>query len=134
MLYVQTHTFAWGYRVLNGKCVLLWQWEIEVFGNKSLCPLQRVPSSPERIVVSVQVCSRLFLPGDREVTSLTAQQVRRLRDDGFVVVDGFLAATAAAALRSEALQLHAAGDHPSEASHRCCHSSGVQLTFEAQRK
>ena len=59
------------------------------------------------------MCSRLFLPGsDREVASLTARQVRRLRDDGFVVVDGFLEAAAAAALRREALRLHSAGAHP----------------------
>ncbi len=55
------------------------------------------------------MCSRLFLPGEREVASLTAQQVRRLQDDGFVVVDGFLEAAAAAALRREALRLHSAG-------------------------
>ena len=64
-----------------------------------------VPAAP-------QVCSRLFLPGEREVASLTAQQVRRLRDDGFVVLDGFLDAAAAAALRGETLQLHATGAGP----------------------
>ena len=56
------------------------------------------------------MCSRLFLPGDHEVASLTAPQVRRLQTDGFVVVDGFLPAADAAGLRREALQLYAAGE------------------------
>jgi len=70
------------------------------------------------------VCSRLFLTGEREVESLTARQVRRLREDGFVIVDGFLDATSAGALRREALRLHSAGiKHPRIAARSLVDSS-----------
>ena len=75
------------------------------------CRAQETPTAPDwSCSHPAQVCSRLFLPSDREVASLAARQLRRLRDDGFVVVDGFLTAAEAAALRREALQLHSAGE------------------------